>query len=312
MKRINFRLLPFFILGMSLSFLVGCGEKGEKGNSEQSGSVVSAEKNVAAEGNSETVQAANQTVVKPKELDKAVEELIQQALKENSELEKLEVPLQMTYFFIRALQTNNEPAIHGMLTQDAYREMKDREGMPCPDFIRNSEVDLGNVQYLSDESDESKIVGARVGTTWHVKTKEGEILEDIAWVFRFEDDAWLAAGMIAILDPKYPPVLVDFEDLEATEKQYAELEKEIERINAENSQQKADVPENEPSGEVEVKEETSVEVKESAEKEEKIEENGADAELPKEISEEIGESEGNENETNEENELPAELPSELP
>lgn len=277
-KRIYFYFVPVFLLWTSLFLLVGCDGKSEmaiagKGGtaaSGETGAAVDGKDATAASGGSETAVnlkkqygieareifeatetdasvASRETTVKPKELDDAVEALVQKTLKENPELAKLEAPIQMTYFFIRALQTNNAQAIRGMLTTDAYREMENLKGMPCPSFIQNSEVELGNVQYLTEEDDESKVVGARVGTTWLVKSQEGETREDIAWVFRFEDDAWLVAGMISILDPKYPPILINFEDLKETEANFASIEKEVERINMENSGQSASVPKDEDS-----------------------------------------------------------------
>ena len=218
-------------LVLTLCLFAGCGPK-EKQTEETESSASSAQSTEDAGPNAEDV------VTKPAECEKAAEDLAAELRKESPELEKADAPIQMTYYFIRALQLNNQKALLGMLTQDAYRELYSRPAVPCPEFIQNSEVSLGNVQYLSDENDENKIVGARVGTTWNVKTDEGTIQENIAWVFRYEDDAWLVAGMVSVLDPKYPPILINFEDLKETEQQLAELDKEIEKINAEADQPK--------------------------------------------------------------------------
>jgi len=223
MKSSFFHLSAVLLFALTFCVFTGCGSNEEPKNETNSPATESKE----AKSENEVV------VAKPAELEKAVEDLAAELRKENPELEKAEAPIQMTYYFIRALQMNNQKAMLGMLTQDAYRELSSRETVPCPEFIQSSEVQLGNVQYLSDEKDETKIVGARVGTTWNVKTEEGIIQENIAWVFRFEDDAWLVAGMISVLDPKYPPILINFEDLQETEQQLAELDKEIEKINAE-------------------------------------------------------------------------------
>lgn len=217
-----------------LAALAGCGKnEAGKPNAE-------AEKQEVSDASASSQTPESDVYRKPAELEEAVKEHIAAILKQKPELEKAEQPIQMTYFFIRALQTNNENAVNGMLTQDAYNErMKSPQSFACPDFIRDSEVLLGSVQYLSDEKDESKIVGARVGTVWRVKSEEGVTEENIAWVFRFEDDAWLVAGMIAVLDPKYPPILINFEDLEDTQRQFVEHEKEIQRINAEEDANKS-------------------------------------------------------------------------
>lgn len=218
-------ILPLVLL---LGLFMGCGPK-EKKTDEPESPAPSAQSTENPNPQDEA------TVVKPAEYEKAAEDLAAKLRKESPELEQAEAPIQMTYYFIRALQLNDQKAMLGMLTQDAYREMSSRTAVPCPEFIQNSDVQLGNVQYLSDEEDETKIVGARVGTTWKVQTEEGAIQENIAWVFRFEDDAWLVAGMVSVLDPQYPPILINFEDLKETEQQLAELDKEIEKINAEKS-----------------------------------------------------------------------------
>ena len=228
MKSSFSRLSVVLPLVLTLGLFVGCGPKEKKTDETESPAP-------SAQSTENSNQQDEAVVVKPAEFEKAAEDLAAKLRKESPELEQADAPIQMTYYFIRALQLNDQKAMLGMLTQDAYREMSSRTAVPCPEFIQNSDVQLGNVQYLSDEEDESKIVGARVGTTWNVQTEEGAIQENIAWVFRFEDDAWLVAGMVSVLDPQYPPILINFEDLKETEQQLAELDKEIEKINAERS-----------------------------------------------------------------------------
>ena len=256
MKRSIFSLSSFALLLVFLSFAVsGCSKSDEQKDAEDTaaetaGAAETAETAGAAEtaetaGAAETVPSANTSalpetssdeIVKPAELDKAVEAHIQKILQENQDIAKAEPPQQMTYFFIRALQMENEDAVLGMLTLDAYREMKrlqketGQKGLPCPDFIKTSDVVLGNVQYLSDETDEEKVVGAHVGTIWRVPSENGVMEENIAWVFRFEDETWLVAGMLSIVDTKYPPILVNFENMEDTEEQAKLWQEEVERI----------------------------------------------------------------------------------
>ena len=282
MKSSFSRLSVILLLVLTFGLFVGCGPK--KNQSEESESPAS-----AAQSTENANPNENTAVVKPAEYEKAAEELAAKLRKESPELEQADAPIQMTYYFIRALQLNDQKAILGMLTQDAYREMSLRTSVPCPEFIQNSDVQLGNVQYLSDEEDESKIVGARVGTTWNVKTEEGAIQENIAWVFRFEDDAWLVAGMVSVLDPKYPPILINFEDLKETEQQLAELEKEIEKINEDAAAEQKKEAESGNSAE-----ETAAPAAEDGEENAKPEENISPAK-----SEESGD------------ELPMELPAAL-
>lgn len=282
MKSSFSRRLVILHLVLTLCLFAGCGPKDKK--TDESGSQAQ-----SAQGTENASANEEAAVVKPAEYEKAAEDLAAELRKENPELENVDAPIQMTYYFIRALQLNNQKAMLGMLTQDAFREMSSRTSVPCPEFIQNSDVQLGNVQYLSDENDETKIVGARVGTTWNVQTEEGAIQENIAWVFRFEDDAWLVAGLVSVLDPKYPPILINFEDLKETEQQLAELEKEIQKINEDAAaEQKKEAGSGDPA------EETTAPAAEDGEENAKPEEN-----VSLKQSEEPGE------------ELPMELPTEL-
>ncbi len=244
----SFRFCMNAVLPMSLCLVLCAGCNGEKGVDETPKTIekTNVSESVSAE---KSVPNSAEKGEKPTELEKAVNEHIQKILKENPDLEKAEAPIQMTYFFIRALQMDNTSAVMGMLTQDAYREMSARQGekFPCPEFLKNSDVALGNVQYLTDDASdgdaenaensalEENIVGARVGTIWKIKTEEGIVEENIAWVFRFEEDAWLVAGMISIVDPNYPPILFNFENLAETEAEFAARAKEIEKMEAEAS-----------------------------------------------------------------------------
>lgn len=181
------------------------------------------------------------------ELDVALQEHITQ-LGELPELKEVDEPIRMTYYFIRALQMKNEKAVLAMLTDKALSERLKRAIPLGPDFLQNADVDLGSVQYLKDEETKQE-VGAHVGTTWMIPDPETNqpYEENIAWVFRKEDNTWRVAGMIAVLDPKYPPLLVNFEDVEETLRKYQSIEEEIQqRIENEARQETAtETPENE-------------------------------------------------------------------
>ena len=161
------------------------------------------------------------------ELDTALQEHIAQ-LGELPELKEVDEPIRMTYYFIRALQMQKEKVVLAMLTEKALTERLKRAIPLGPDFLQNADVDLGNVQYLKDEETQQD-VGAHVGTTWMIPNPETKETyeENIAWVFRKEDNTWRVAGMIAVLDPKYPPILVNFEDVEETLRKYQSIEEEI-------------------------------------------------------------------------------------
>ncbi|MDO4630194.1 MAG: hypothetical protein Q4C70_13525, partial [Planctomycetia bacterium] len=163
MKYFRFCMNAVLPMSLCLSLCVGC--SGEKGGdnvpkaAENAEVTTTAPETVSAENSAQNLTATG-SVRKPAELDTAVNAHIQKVLKENPELEKAEAPIQMTYFFIRALQMDNTPAVMGMLTQDAYREMSARQGekFPCPEFLKNSDVALGNVQYLTDDMSEGENV----------------------------------------------------------------------------------------------------------------------------------------------------------
>ncbi|MDO4576323.1 MAG: hypothetical protein Q4D98_14040 [Planctomycetia bacterium] len=171
---------------------------------------------------------ADVPTVTREELDAAFAEHVQ-SLGKLPELDGVDEPIRMTYYFIRALQLQNEKAVLSMLTEDALAERLSRNIPLGPDYLRETDVDLGNVQYLQDE--QGNPVGAHVGTTWLLpdpENKDEKYQEQIAWVFRKEADTWRVAGMIAVLDPKYPPILVNFENIDETLKQYQSIEAEIE------------------------------------------------------------------------------------
>ena len=307
-KKSIFCLSSFlFLLAFTLFLISGCSKSEDSETADGTAAETAGKETVSAAVGETSSAPVEKTAgpVKPAELDKAVEAHIQKIQAENQEIANAEAPQQMTYFFIRALQMENEEAVLGMLTQDAYREMKrlqgetGQKGIPCPDFIKTSEVMLGNVQYLSDENDEEKIVGAHVGTIWKVPSENGFLEENIAWVFRFEEETWLIAGMLSIVDPKYPPILINFENMEDTEEQAKLWQEEVERIDAgivsQEDAAEAPAAENAPA------EENAAENAETAEGTETA--NGPKAEIPGELPGELPGALSDE--------LPAELPAEL-
>lgn len=332
MKKSIFGFLSIAFLVLGFALMAGCGGKKDAAGAGAESAADAASETSAAAAEKTAKAGEQKPLAKPAELEEAVNALIEEVKKENPDLAKAEAPIQMTYFFIRALQTNNQKAVLGMLTQDAYQELAQREGVPCPEFIQNSEVALGNVQYLSDEKDETKVVGARVGTIWRVKAAEGTSEENIAWVFRFEDDAWLVAGMISVLDPKYPPILINFEDLKETEQQFQELEKEIARMEAEAAKKPEGAGEGAVSDEGTADSEIAEGAEDAAEDGPKAEDgvNEADGMAANGVAADAGtetaapglnetEKKESSNESNPENssaslpdELPAALPTELP
>ena len=140
----------------------------------------------------------------------------------------------MTYYFVKALQANDEQAVFGMLTGEAYSERVRTKIPLTPSFPENVDILMGNVQYLQDE--ENQLVGAQVGTTWTETdpTDESQTIENhLVWVLRPEGKEtvhWRVAGMICIVDPQLDPIQVNFEDMEESMKRYAEIEKQLEEL----------------------------------------------------------------------------------
>lgn len=166
------------------------------------------------------------------ELDAAFQQFLAE-FEGDANLEVLEPPAKAVYYFIRALQIKDEKVIYALLTQ-AAREERVRQAIPLgPDGCENATVNLGNVQYVEDP-DTGEVVGARVGTVWVLPDPENPetVLEEpIAWVLGKESDQrWGIAGMVAIIDLRIPPVLVNFENIEQTMEDMMQLNTEIETM----------------------------------------------------------------------------------
>lgn len=244
------RFFLVFCLIFGGIFVTGCGGKPETPpkNEENTGS--DSPKTVAAEARTaqrvgaqgtlpvlelpEILAAENQMpgLYTPQELDAAFQQFLSE-FEGDTNLEVLEPPAKVVYYFIRALQVKDEKVIYALLTQ-AAREERVRQAIPLgPDGCENATVNLGNVQYVEDP-DTGEVVGARVGTVWVLPDPENpdeEFEEAIAWVLGKESDQrWGIAGMVAIIDLRIPPVLVNFENIDQTLEDMVQLNAEIEEI----------------------------------------------------------------------------------
>lgn len=226
----------FYTLLLCLSFLIcGCGKKEEPaGPAPESKETPALKKEATETAKPEEVaqlEAVNVLYAKPEALDEAVTKFIAN-LGEIPELKDVDKPVQMTYYFVKALQTGDENAVFGMLTAEAYSERVRTKVPLTPGFPENVDIMMGNVQYLQDEN--QQVVGAQVGTTWTETdpADEGQTVENrIVWVLRNEGapgaEKWRVAGMICIVDPQLDPILVNFEDMEETLKKYKEIEEQL-------------------------------------------------------------------------------------
>lgn len=168
----------------------------------------------------------------PLELKESLDEFIQ-AVGNVPEFDKMDEPQKLIFYFVRAIQTQDEQAIIAMLTSSARLQRAKMNFQLGGKHPQDAEVELKLADYLKD--DEGNIVGARVGTTWVTVDADGMEYEDnIVWVLRKEPEGWRVAGMVGIIDPKYPPITVDFEDLEESLKMAEKLQIEYEKKISEN------------------------------------------------------------------------------
>lgn len=157
-------------------------------------------------------------------LDKALAEFIASLGELPAEVKNAEEPLKVLYYFTQAMTKDNQSAVLALLSERALKERLTRGKSfgPTAESMKDTDVILGNVQYLND--DKGTPVGAHVGTTWRPKgAAEGEG-EQIAWVLRREANTWRVAGMISVVVQGYPPLVVNFENLDETAKHYVKLE----------------------------------------------------------------------------------------
>ncbi len=240
------RFFLVFCLTFGGIFVTGCGGKAETsappaardaekkgGAEEKSGAKTQGQEALAgkAVGRQAALPVAG-GLYSPQELDAAFQDFLKE-FADDTNLETLEPPAKVVYYFIRALQLKDEKVIYALLTE-AAREERYKMQIPLgPDGCENATVNLGNVQYVEDP-DTGEVVGARVGTVWMLPDpeKKGEDVEEpIAWVLGKENgEKWGIAGMVAIIDLRLSPVLVNFENIQETAEQLQKLEEEIQSL----------------------------------------------------------------------------------
>lgn len=246
------RFLLVFGLIFGGIFVTGCGQKpaaetpapADEKTASETPKTVAAEANTAqhvgGKGNlpvlelPEILAAENGPpgLYTPQELDAAFQ-LFLNEFEDDTNLDVLEPPAKVVYYFIRALQVKDEKVIYALLTQAAREERVRQKIALGPDGCENATVNLGNVQYVEDP-ETGEVVGARVGTVWVLPDPENpeKVLEEpIAWILGKESDQrWGIAGMVAIIDLRIPPVLVNFENIQQTEEDMQQLEEDIEEM----------------------------------------------------------------------------------
>ncbi|MDO4570873.1 MAG: hypothetical protein Q4D38_10845 [Planctomycetia bacterium] len=220
----------FFALLLTSVLFVGCNSsKDETPDGMKDAPVPAAEDTKVADVSSvPTAQPGvemRELYLKPAEIETATQNFIQ-SLAALPELVGVDEPTKITYYFIKALQAKNESAVLGLLTEEAFTEISENKISLCQtNAMPTAEVKMGEVQYLEDEAGE--IVGARVGTIWTVASPDGDFDEHIGWALRKEDDQWLVAGMFSVINPQFPPILINFEDMEETRRKMDEVEAQI-------------------------------------------------------------------------------------
>lgn len=132
-------------------------------------------------------------------------------------------PAGATFAFLDALRRGDDKKILDMYTARAREEITRLNQHFAPRGSDTASFEVGEVEYLSE-------AGARVGCTWTDLDQDGKPHTlDFLWMLRHEPQGWRVAGMAATAFPGEPPVLLDFENLEATIEKVNLLAEEIRR-----------------------------------------------------------------------------------
>ncbi|MDO4550943.1 MAG: hypothetical protein Q4C96_06790 [Planctomycetia bacterium] len=167
--------------------------------------------------------------------DAQLEEALQNFAKtfeHDPEIAKMEEPIKITYYFIRALQQKDNKTLLALLSTAARAEWRKKQTSFGPSACENMEVEFGNIQYLNDP-ETKEVIGARIGTIWKIHDENSDSPSDtyedmIVCVLRKEESQqWKMAGMIAVVSEDFPPIILNFEDLQEMEYMNENIDKEI-------------------------------------------------------------------------------------
>lgn len=132
-------------------------------------------------------------------------------------------PASAVFAFLDALRRGDDQKILAMYTARAREEVARVNQQFAPRGSDTAQFQVGEVEYINE-------AGARVACTWTDLDQDGQphTLEFL-WMVRREPAGWRVAGMAATPFPGEPPVLLDFENLEATIEKVNLLAEEIQR-----------------------------------------------------------------------------------
>ena len=146
-------------------------------------------------------------------------------------------PAGATFAFLDALRRGDDKKILDMYTVRAREEITRLNQHFAPRGSDTASFQVGEVEYLNE-------AGARVACTWTDLDQDGKPHTlDFLWMLRREPQGWRVAGMAATPFPGEPPVLLDFENLEATIERVNLLAEEIRRRD-ETAPREAQQPQN--------------------------------------------------------------------
>ena len=112
--------------------------------------------------------------------------------------------------FLDAVRRGDDQRILEMYTVRARQEAAKLDEHFAPRGSDTAQFQVGTVEYLGQD-------GARVPCRWSDLDQNGQRhTMEFLWTMRREPQGWRVAGMVATPFPGETPVLLDFEDLDAT------------------------------------------------------------------------------------------------
>ncbi len=108
--------------------------------------------------------------------------------------------------FLDAMREGDDHVTEALLTQVARVETKKHDLVVQPPGSPSARYQVGEVRHVQG--------GAHVDSQWREhESTDDPVVYDIVWVLRREPEGWRVAGMATALNPRKPPVFLNFEDV---------------------------------------------------------------------------------------------------
>ncbi len=114
-------------------------------------------------------------------------------------------PGDAVHTFLTAICSADEPAMFGMLTDDACKALKSHNMSPQLPSSGSTSFEIGEVEMVDG--------GAHVMTKWFDRLEDGtRDTTEVLWMLRQEQGGWRVAGMAMRVYDDQPAAILNFED----------------------------------------------------------------------------------------------------